>query len=96
MPIVHTKMSDKDYVEQLRAHADEGGTIGEPAAKSILEICERLLARIHPTLAVQMGECITPDGLRARAEIVRPLLNDSGSCARHLELAAAEIARLSV
>lgn len=35
-------------------------------------------------------------GLRARAKMVRRKLNDGGSCARHLELAAAEIERLRV
>jgi hypothetical protein len=33
----------------------------------------------------------TPEGLRVRADMVRNKLNDSGSCARHLELAAERI-----
>jgi len=40
-------------------------------------------------------ESVSPEGLRARANMVRDVLNDGGSCARHLELAAAEIERLS-
>lgn len=41
-------------------------------------------------------QTVTPDGLRARAELVRGKLNDGGSCAAHLELAADEIASLRV
>lgn len=37
-------------------------------------------------------ECVTPEGLRARAEIMRKQGDES--CARHLELAAAEIEKL--
>jgi len=37
-------------------------------------------------------ESVTPDGLRARADIVRKAGDES--CARHLELAAEEIKRL--
>lgn len=33
-------------------------------------------------------ETVTPAGLRARADMVRDKLNDGGSCARQLELAA--------
>lgn len=33
---------ERAYIGQARAHADEGGTIGEAAARSLLEICERL------------------------------------------------------
>lgn len=40
-------------------------------------------------------ETVTPAGLRVRADLVRHALNDSGSCARHLELAADEIERLA-
>lgn len=43
--------------------------------------------------AIQIPENVTPEGLRARADIVRKSLGDE-SCARHLELAADEIARL--
>jgi hypothetical protein len=43
--------------------------------------------------AVPIPESVTPEGLRARANIVRRALGDE-SCARHLELAADEIARL--
>lgn len=39
-------------------------------------------------------ESVSPEGLRARADTVRDKLNDGGSCARHLELAADEIERL--
>ncbi len=35
-------MSDRDYIKQLRAHVDEGGAVGELAAKSLLAIAERL------------------------------------------------------
>jgi hypothetical protein len=38
-------------------------------------------------------ESVSPAGLRARADLVRNKLNDSGSCARHLELAADTLAR---
>jgi hypothetical protein len=43
--------------------------------------------------AIVIPERVTPEGLRARADIVRKALGDE-SCARHLELAADEIARL--
>ena len=43
--------------------------------------------------AIQIPESVTPEGLRARADMVRKALGDE-SCARHLELAADEIARL--
>lgn len=41
-----------------------------------------------------LTETVTPEGLRARAAMVRHTLNDSGSCSRHLELAADEIEQL--
>jgi hypothetical protein len=44
--------------------------------------------------AIHIPESVTPEGLRARADIVRKALGDE-SCARHLELAADEIARLT-
>lgn len=44
--------------------------------------------------AIVIPESVTPEGLRARADIVRKALGDE-SCARHLELAADEIARLN-
>lgn len=37
----------------------------------------------------KIPECVTPDGLRARADIMRGYMDES--CARHLELAAARI-----
>ena len=43
--------------------------------------------------AIQIPESVTPEGLRVRADIVRKSFGDE-SCARHLELAADEIARL--
>jgi len=43
--------------------------------------------------AIRLPESVTPEGLRARADIVRKALGDE-SCARHLELAADEIVRL--
>lgn len=43
--------------------------------------------------AIQIPEHVTPEGLRVRADIVRKSTGDE-SCARHLELAADEIARL--
>lgn len=39
-------------------------------------------------------QIVTPEGLRARAELVRGKLNDGGSCAAHFELAADEITSL--
>ena len=45
------------------------------------------------TEAIRIPESVTPEGLRARADMVRKALGDE-SCARHLELAADEIARL--
>ena len=53
---------------------------------------------LKPT-AIEMNEIITaprtvsPEGLRVRAKLVRETLGDE-SCARHLELAADEIAKL--
>jgi hypothetical protein len=44
--------------------------------------------------AIVIPESVTPEGLRARADIVRKALGDE-SCARHLELAADEIVKLS-
>ena len=44
--------------------------------------------------AIHIPESVTPEGLRARADIVRKALGDE-SCARHLELAADEIVKLS-
>ena len=44
--------------------------------------------------AIHIPETVTPEGLRARADIVRKALGDE-SCARHLELAADEIVKLS-
>ena len=43
--------------------------------------------------AIHIPESVTPEGLRVRADIVRKSFGDE-SCARHLELAADEIARL--
>lgn len=43
---------------------------------------------------VTIEETVTPEGLRARAEMVGNMLDDSGSCARHLVLAADRIAEL--
>ena len=43
--------------------------------------------------AIAIPESVTPEGLRARADIIRKAIGDE-SCARHLELAADEIARL--
>lgn len=45
--------------------------------------------------AIQIPESVTPEGLRARADIVRKSFGDE-SCARHLELAANEILRLNI
>ncbi len=43
--------------------------------------------------AIAIPETVTPEGLRVRAKLVRESVGDE-SCARHLELAADEIARL--
>jgi hypothetical protein len=47
-------------------------------------------------MAMPIPETVSPGGLRERASAVRAksTLNDNGSCARHLELAADEIERL--
>lgn len=45
----------------------------------------------HPLCA----RSAAPEGLVTRAEMVRPLLNDNGSCANHLLLAGRTIQRLS-
>ena len=47
-----------------------------------------------PPEELARAETVTPAGLRARADMVRNKLNDGGSCARHLELAADLIDRL--
>ena len=49
---------------------------------------------LSPPAEGEVLESVSPEGLRARASMVRDKLNDSGSCARHLELAADEIERL--
>lgn len=46
-----------------------------------------------PIPPARIPECVTPDGLRARADIMRERGDES--CARHLELAADEIERLT-
>ena len=46
------------------------------------------------TEAIAIPECVTPEGLRVRADLVRKATGDE-SCARHLELAADEIVRLA-
>jgi hypothetical protein len=43
--------------------------------------------------AVTIPQSVTPEGLRARADIIRKAIGDE-SCARHLELAADEITKL--
>jgi len=42
--------------------------------------------------AIQIPESVSPEGLRARADLVRRIGDES--CARHLELAADEFVRL--
>ncbi|MFA4899918.1 MAG: hypothetical protein WC563_10365 [Brevundimonas sp.] len=80
---------------------DEGHPGGENFVKKSLRLTDRILAFLSArplTLGGQQGgalESVSPEGLRARANMVRDALNDGGSCARHLELAAAEIERLS-
>lgn len=39
-------------------------------------------------------ETVSPEGLRVRADMIEGKLNDSGSTARHIRLAADEIERL--
>lgn len=60
--------------------AGRGGGLERPTAAEMNE-------------AIFTPECVTPEGLRARAGIVRKSFGDE-SCARHLELAADEITRL--
>ena len=54
--------------------------------------CGRGLGGTEAPQMTGLTESVTPEGLRSRAGIMR--LNGDDSCARHLELAAAEIARL--
>ena len=56
--------------------------MAEPAAPS------------QPAAAVIIPETVSPEGLRQRACLARDRMNDSGSCARHIELAADEIETL--
>lgn len=61
-------------------NAGGGGGLERPTAAEMTE-------------AIQIPESVTPEGLRARADIIRKAIGDE-SCARHLELAADEIVRL--
>jgi hypothetical protein len=47
------------------------------------------------TASAELLETVTPEGLRARADMIRNKLDDNGSTARHLELAADMIAALT-
>jgi len=60
--------------------AGRGGGLDRPTATEMTE-------------AITIPECVTPEGLRVRAGMVRKSYGDE-SCARHLELAANEITRL--
>jgi hypothetical protein len=60
--------------------AGRGGGLDRPTATEMTE-------------AITIPECVTPEGLRVRAGMVRKATSDE-SCARHLELAADEIERL--
>lgn len=61
--------------------AGRGGGLDRPTATEMTE-------------AIAIPECVTPEGLRVRADLVRKSTGDE-SCARHLELAADEITRLA-
>lgn len=58
--------------------AGRSGGVDRPTAKEMTEF-------------QAIPECVTPEGLMARADLMRPT---DPSCARHLELAAEEIRKL--